>query len=257
MIPEERRSRIFSELKERGVFSIEELVRSLGVSRITVQRDIAALAEQDLVVKVHGGVKLKKEKGLVIETLFEKRLNQHYEAKVEIGAKAVALVRDHSTVFIDSSTTCYLFARELFKRHYLDLSIITNSPAVQMEALVYPECRVISTGGELRQSFNMLAGRWVIEFLGKVNIDAAFISAAGVSPEFNLTTSNPELAEILKAVFLETDEVNLLADSSKFFRAAMLDIGPIGQCRRLITDSSMDEGLMAEILRVHELEMIH
>jgi DeoR/GlpR family transcriptional regulator of sugar metabolism len=256
MIPEERRNKILDELQQKGVYAVDDLARSLEVSRITVQRDITLLVERGLVEKIHGGVKLKKNKGLNFETVFEKRLNQQYEAKMEIAEKALSVVRDHSTIFIDSSTTCYIFARELLKRRYLDLGIITNSPAVQLEALGYPDSKIISTGGELRQNFNMLAGKWVIEFMMRVNIDAAFISTAGVSSEWNLTTSNAELAEILATVFGRTDEVNLLVDSSKFFKAGMLNIGSISRCRRVISNSEIDSRLLADIERMHGLEMI-
>lgn len=257
MIPEERRNKIISKLLEKGVYSIDEFVKGLRVSRITVQRDINLLEERGLVEKVHGGVKWKKDRSPGIETLFDARLNQNYEKKEEIAVKAVEFVHEHSTIFIDSSTTCCIFARELFKTRYLDLGIITNSPAIQHEALNYPDFKVISTGGELRQNFNMFAGRWVIEFLEKVNIDAAFISTAGVSPSLKITTSNAELAEILKTVFQRTGEVNLLADSSKFFRAAMLDVGSVEQCSRVISDTGFEKKPGQDLKRISSLKLIY
>ncbi len=257
MIPEERRNRIISKLMEKGVFSIDEFVKGLGVSRITVQRDINLLEERGLVEKIHGGVKWKKDRSPGFETLFDARLSQNYDKKVEIAVKAVELVHEHSTIFIDSSTTCFIFARELFKTKYLDLSIITTSPAIQHEALNYPDSKVISTGGELRQNFSMFVGKWVIEFLENVNIDVAFISAAGVSPSLKITTSNAELAEILKKVFQRAGEVNLLADSSKFFRAAMLDIGYVEQCRRIISDTGFEKKLGPDLQKINGLELIY
>lgn len=256
MIPEERRNKIINKLRERGVYSIDEFVKGLGVSRVTVQRDINILEKRGLVQKIHGGVKWKEEGIPYFETLFTVRLNQNYEKKVEIATKALEFVHDHSTIFIDSSSTAYVFARRLFKRKYLDLGIITTSPAIQNEALRNPDSKVISTGGELRQNFNMFAGRWVLDFLERVNIDSAFISAAGISTTLNITTSNAELAEILKAVFYRTEEVNLLVDSSKFFKAAMLNIGHINKCRRIITDSGFDEKRITDIQEISGLELV-
>ncbi|UCB46464.1 MAG: DeoR/GlpR transcriptional regulator [Spirochaetota bacterium] len=257
MIPEERRNRILTELSGRDIYPIDGLVKSLGVSRITVQRDISLLHQRGLVHKVHGGVKLNRENPKGIETLFTKRLQQNYERKLEIANKSIQFVKDHTTVFIDSSTTCYIFAQALLKKHYLDLSIITNSPAIQQEALGHPNRRVISTGGELRQNFNMLAGRWVCDFIENINIDAAFISAAGVSSEWNITTSNAELLEILKTVLARCGEINLLADSSKFFKAAMLNIGHISQCTRVISDSEINKELLQEIRQLSNVMVVH
>ncbi len=256
MIPEERRNEIINKLMEKGVTSINEFVKLLGVSRITIQRDISILEKRGLVEKIHGGVKWKNEHPLYFETLFNVRLGHNYEKKIEIAEKAIEIVQDHSTIFIDSSSTAYIFARELFKKRYLDLGIITTSPSIQHEALNYSDSKVISTGGELRQNFNMLAGRWVIDFLEKINLDAAFISAAGISPDLNITTSNPELAEVLKTVFQRTREVNLLVDSSKFFKTAMLNIGHIDQCKRIITDGGVDNETISRIKKIGLLEMV-
>lgn len=57
MIPEERRNRILLKLTDKGVYSVNELVKELAVSRITVQRDINILKERGLYQKIHGGVR--------------------------------------------------------------------------------------------------------------------------------------------------------------------------------------------------------
>ncbi len=256
MIPEERRNQIINKLVEKRVYSLNDLSSDLGVSRITIQRDIMLLEERGLVTKVHGGVKLHEGQVNSFETLFDVRLNQNIEKKEEIARKALSFVQDHSAIFIDSSTTCFFFARQLLKKRYLDLGIVTNSPAIQNEALHYPDCRLILTGGELRQNFNMLAGGMVIEFLRMVNIDSAFISAAGVSSNWHLTTSNPELAEILKIVIHKTRTVSLLVDSSKFFKAAMLNIAHIGECSRIIVDSDIPGELKRDIQKTGDLEVV-
>jgi DeoR/GlpR family transcriptional regulator of sugar metabolism len=147
-------------------------------------------------------------------------------------------------------------AKKLLKRNFIDLGIITNSPAIQQEALDYPDYRVISTGGELRQNFNMFAGSWVVEFLRNLNMDSAFISAAGISPAMNITTSNPELAEILRVVFQRADEVNLLIDSSKIYKSALLNIEPIDKCSRIIADRDFDDKLKRDIEKLGCVELV-
>jgi DeoR family L-fucose operon activator len=256
MIPEERRNQIIDKLVKKRVYSLDDLSNDLGVSRITIQRDIILLEARGLVTKIHGGVKIHEKQGNSFETLFDVRLDQNSGKKEEIARKTLSFVRDHSTIFIDSSTTCFFFARELLKKRYLDLVVVTNSPAIQNEALHHQDCRLISTGGELRHNFNMFAGKMVIEFLQMVNIDSAFISAAGVSPAWYLTTSNPELAGILQIVIRRTERVNLLVDSSKFFKAAMLNIANINECSRVISDSGVGEELKGDIGKTGDLEVV-
>jgi DeoR/GlpR family transcriptional regulator of sugar metabolism len=252
MIPEERRNTILTKLDEKGVYSVNELVKELSVSRVTVQRDIKILKERGLLQKVHGGIRAAEKRNAHIETLFSARLKQNVEKKVEIAGKAIEFVRDHSTIFIDSSSTCFIFARELFKKRFVNLSIITTSPSILNEAMQYPEATVVSTGGLLRQNFSMFAGKWVVDFLEQVNIDTAFISAAGLSPSLQITTSNADLGEILRVVFRRAQEINLLADSSKFFISAMLDIAHVNDCRRIISDGGLRSKL-GELLSDEEM----
>ena len=70
----------------------------------------------------------------------------------------------------------------------------------------------------------MFGGTWVLDFLDKINIDSAYISAAGISKDLNITSSNMDLANILKKVIEKSDSVNLLVDSSKIFKREMLDV---------------------------------
>jgi len=94
MIPEERRTQIINKLKKQDICTISSLIREFGVSRVTIQRDLSLLEKSELVSKVHGGVKLKKEVNKNFETRFNIRLKQNYEKKLEIAKKAVNFVSD-------------------------------------------------------------------------------------------------------------------------------------------------------------------
>ena len=257
MIPEERRSEILDKLRESKVCTLNNLTSEFNVSRVTIQRDINLLKERGLVRKVHGGAKFKKEGSASFETRFTVRLNQNYAEKLEIANKAITYVKESSIIFIDSSTTCYMFAKELFKKNYNDLNIVTISPTILYEALKYPDLRIISTGGKLRQDFNMLYGKWVIDFLKKINIDSAFISAAGVSIKGGITSSDTELINILNVVFAKSEEVNLLMDSTKFSKAGMLNINPIDNCKRIITDKKIDKKVISDFKKKGNVELVY
>lgn len=257
MIPEQRRQKIIERLREDDICSIDRLTEELGVSRITIQRDINLLVEQGLAVKIHGGVQLKKTMETTIETRFNSRLKQKYENKVKIAKKAITFLKDSSIIFLDSSTTIYIFAKEIFKRNFVDLTIITNSPAIIFESMQYDKIKIISTGGELRVDFNMFAGSWVLDFLEKVNINSAFISAAGISPEGIITSNNRDLVNIIKEVFSRSLEVNLLVDSAKFQKSGMLNVGSLDGCRRVITDKNIDKKLVKDNRLFKNTELIY
>lgn len=257
MIPEERREKIIEKLKESNFCRLDDLKNDLEVSRVTVQRDVNQLEKDGLVDKVHGGVKLKKEKGGLFETRFSKRLNSNYYKKVDIAKKAVNFVNDSSTIFIDASTTCHIFAKELFQKPFLDLNLITNSPNLVCELPDTSNIRIISTGGLYRRDFNMYYGHWVVQILNKINIDIAFVSAAGVSFENGITSSDVELTVILKTIFKRSNEVYLLADSSKFSKSGLLKISEIGECKKIITNSDVSPKIIKDFKNRKKPELIY
>ena len=236
MIPEERRDRILGLIREDEVCSIKKMVSEFGVSRITIQRDLTTLEESGLVTKVHGGARAVKQDINIFETRFNIRYKQNYRKKLQIAKKALPFARSHECIFIDSSTTAHIFGLELFRQNIQGMVVITNAPSLLQEALKYPDCKIISTGGELIRSFSIFAGEWVLDFLDKINIDCAFISAAGVSEDLKITTSNRELSSVLTKVIQKSAEINLLIDSTKLYRQGMVTVGALSECTRLIID---------------------
>ena len=242
MLTEERRNRILEILGKAELCPVTEMVAQLGVSRITIVRHLAVLEKAGVVTRVRGGAKLRRDNMPQYEPHFKVRMNHNLRQKQLIGAEAARLVKDDSTIFIDSSTTGYAFALELMKRHFSRLNIITNSPSVLAAAGEKTNFTIIATGGEFNPTFNMLGGLWVVDFLEQINIDFAFISAAGISEKLNLTTSSIDLANILNKVIGKSNRVHLLADSSKLSKREMINICPLSRCSLLITD----EGLRPE-----------
>ncbi len=256
MIPEERRNNILTKLTENGLLKIDELAEDLKVSRITVIRDIQILKNNGLIEKIHGGIKLKETANNNFESRFFVRMQNNYSKKLVIAKKALEFLEDKNTIFLDSSSTVFVFAVEIFKNRFEDKNMITNSPAILVEALNQPHANLISTGGELKQEFNIFGGNWVNEFLENINIDCAFLSAAGISSELNITTNNKDLAVTLRKVFDKAGEVNLLVDSTKFFKEGMLNIAHVNECKRIITDDGAAAKINSNIRKNIGIEIV-
>ena len=109
----------------------------------------------------------------------------------------------------------------------------------------------------LAQNVNMLYGELVIDFLNKINIDAAFISAAGVSVDSGATSSDAELTKILITIFNRVNEINLIVDNSKFNKVAMINISPINRCKRVITDSKVSEKDISDFSSKTDIELVY
>jgi DeoR/GlpR family transcriptional regulator of sugar metabolism len=216
---------------------------------------VAVLENAGILTKIHGGAKLKQEETPLYETRFNVRMNRNVDLKKAIAVKAASLVRDDSTIFVDSSTTGYIFALELLKRSFSSLNIITNSPFLSAAVKEKHRVCIIVTGGELNPSFNMLGGQWVIDFLERVNIDAAFISVAGISEADNLTTSNMDIANILRKVIERSATSTLLIDKSKLFRKEMINICSLTCCASMITNDDISPEHIARLRKLIDLKL--
>jgi DeoR/GlpR family transcriptional regulator of sugar metabolism len=234
-----RRAQILERIRREGGVSVTELARDHGVSPITVHRDLAELAGEGLIERVHGGARaVDTESDERIETDWEKRVRQSRNAKEAMAARAASLVDDNATIFVDASSTCLAFARALADSDPRPLTLVTNSPAIAFE-LTADQIHVIVVPGEVDQHMRMIAGRWAIEFLAGLHIDVAFLSAAGVTLEQGLTTSRRPLADVVNAARAAAGRSIALIDSSKFGRHSLLTICRPEELDLLIVDAGL------------------
>ena len=245
MPPELRRAEILERIQRNGGASLAQLARDYGVSPITVHRDLARLAEDGLVERVHGGARAPRGGGPRIETDWTKRLRQARAEKELIAAFAAAWVDDGATIFVDSSTTCLTLARALQRHPPKALTLVTNSPAIALD-LHGDSVHVIVTPGEVDLNLRMIGGRWAAEFLATLNFDVAFISAAGVTLEHGLTTTRRSLADTLRAASAVSARTIGLIDSSKFGRSSLLSIARAQELDALVVDDGLPHATVAE-----------
>jgi DeoR/GlpR family transcriptional regulator of sugar metabolism len=237
--PALRRAQILDRIRRQGGVSVGELAEGHGVSTITVHRDLAELAGEGLIERVHGGARaLDGPPAERIETAWDGRVAQARAAKAAIAAQAARLVEDNATVFLDSSSTCLALARRLEADPPQMLTLVTNSPAIAFQ-LSAESIHVIVTPGEVDQHMRLIGGRWAYEFLSGLNIDVAFISAAGITLEQGLTTSRRPLADVVNAARAVSRRCVALLDSSKVGRSSLLTMARPEELDLLIVDSGL------------------
>src|SRR5271170_2819355 len=124
MLPAQRQDRILAEIERSGGARIVQLAELLGVSDMTVRRDIDGLAARGLVKKVYGGATVRPQ-GTSDEPGFEAKSGREPAAKELIAAAAAALVKPKSTIAVSAGTTTYALAVHLAR--IPQLTVVTNS----------------------------------------------------------------------------------------------------------------------------------
>ena len=231
MRPDPRRTAIMDLLQQRSRLTVAELAQTTGSSHETIRRDLSVLAAQNLLRKFHGGAELPQPDQ---ESPFSIRMGEHAQQKRQIARLAASLPEEGSSIFIDTGSTTIAFAEELARRHRL--TVVTNSPAIaERLARTRNFNGVFLLGGEYHPEVEETVGPLCIEQIKRFRTSHAFLTIGALGPHGIMNFDINE-AEVARAMIAQADSVTLLADSSKFSRSALFEVGPLRCARRLITD---------------------
>ncbi|VTR17075.1 Glycerol-3-phosphate regulon repressor [Serratia fonticola] len=143
MIPVERHQQILALVSERGAVSIAELTERLGVSHMTIRRDLQKLEEQGSVLSVSGGVQAAER--VAIEPSHQDKEGMFSQQKAAIGQLAARQIPANSCIYLDAGTTTLALARQLGDRD--DITVVTNDFVIAAYLLEHSQCKLIHTGG--------------------------------------------------------------------------------------------------------------
>lgn len=240
MFADQRRQKILELLRTKEFLTVSNLAQELDVSSTTIQRDLAVLKNLNLVHRAYGGVRLNSD---ALETRFDIRLRSNEEAKRRIAIKALEYVERGDSIFIDASSTCAIFAEEIFRSKVKDIAVVSTSPFVLTYLYRCPRISVICPGGELVHDFCALWSTMTQEFLSRMSFDKAFVSVGALTAERGPMTSQMFIRDTLRTVFGVSREINLLVDSSKIGKMATMVIAPLNAISRIITETEVPEPL--------------
>ena len=229
----QRRSAILAHLSDEGEVTIAQLALELGVSEMTIRRDLELLELEGLARRVRGGAISTVSRSH--EPPFAVRSARAQAAKRAIGAAAALLLEDGDTAIIDVGTTTLELARCLQRRRRL--TVVTSSILVAAELGNATGIRVIVTGGTLRHGELSLVGAAAEDSFTELNCDVAFIGLAGVDAEKGLTEYNLDDARIKRAAIAAARRCIVVADRSKLGQVALAMVAPLSALDTLVTDA--------------------
>ncbi len=209
---EGRRDLIIEELRRQDEVTVTGLSAMLGVSDVTIRKDLQQLEDQGYLTRVRGGAVFSGRGQL--ELRFAARQQLCLDEKRRLAARAAELVRPGATVFLDGSTTVFQMARLL--RQVQGLTVITNGLYAALELSFAPEITTIVVGGILRKQSSSLVDLLTPELLRRLHVDVAFLSCRGFTLEHGLMESDLREAQIKRAMAQAAQQVVALVDNSKF-----------------------------------------
>lgn len=210
MLTEERYQYILDQLTQHGLVKSQELIKEMNCSESTLRRDLDALEEKGMLVRVHGGAKRLYE--IEREIPITEKTSKNIQEKKEIAEYASSLVQDGDTIFLDAGTTTLYMIPFLKQKK---IRIVTN--AVQhAHLLADQENEVVLIGGVLKNTTKAVVGAVGCAQLSQYNFNKAFLGINGVDLEYGFTTPDPEEAAIKQQAIKNSAKVFILTDNSKF-----------------------------------------
>lgn len=236
-----RDSRILDALDQHGAVQVADLARELGVSEVTIRKDLDALAERDLLRRTRGGA-VSPERG--DEGAFDDRMRRESEAKRAIAAYAAELVNDGDVIALDTSSTAHFLALELL--HRTKLVVVTQSLRTAALLMERSDARVIMPGGTLRRESSGLVGPIGDALVGRGRIDKAFVGLVALSPERGLLELATDEALSKQGLVDASREIHGLFDSTKTTGFALHSFATTEQVTSLITDEGASDDFVEQ-----------
>jgi DeoR/GlpR family transcriptional regulator of sugar metabolism len=236
MLIETRRRQLLELISRRGFVTLDELVKSLGVSESTARRDLEALELAGSVKRTHGGAIYAGEVRSM--PAFEERTKTAAAEKRAIGKATAALLEDGDTVLLDGGTTTLEVARALVGRR---IQVVTSSLPIAQLLASNPHNDLILIGGSVYPRTGVALGPLAISTLRGIRVRTAILSAGGIVAD-GIYNSNMLLVETERQMMSCGQEVMIVADHTKFGRPALARLCGLEEIHRVV----VDPGLPAE-----------
>jgi len=230
----QRHKMILTELEKEGHVKVIDLSERLGVSTVTIRKDLAELEDKKMLFRSHGGVSLFSS--LIGDRHIDEKAKIMVDEKNRIAEAANRLLERNDRIIIASGTTVLAFANKI--NFTEPLTIITSSVKVSLSLNYRPNIEVIQLGGSMRKSSASVVGPEAENFLNELSCNKLFMGIDGLDIDFGLTTSNIGEAHLNQVMMRAAQKIIILADSSKFGKRGFGKICNLNQVHQIITDAN-------------------
>ena len=237
MNPNPRQLKLLAVVQAKGSVTVEELAVTLDVTLQTVRRDVQRLADEGLLSRFHGGVRVPSS---TIENIaHQQRESLNADGKTRIARLVAAAVPNDCSLILNIGTTTEAIARALLQ--HSGLRVITNNLNVASILSANAKSEVIVVGGVVRGRDRGIVGEAAVDFIRQFKVDIAIIGISGIEADGSLRDYDYREVKVSQTIIAHAREVWLAADISKFNRPAMVEVATLSQIDRLFTDAPPPE----------------
>lgn len=239
----DRHQYILEKLKKDGKVNIFELMEEMGVSGVTIRKDLKLLEDKNLMYRIRGGGSINNPYA-ADRPIYEKELINADEKK-RIAKAALELISETDSIMIGSGTTVFEVARALFPNKHL--TVITPALRVALELSNRSHVEVLQLGGLIRPNSSSVMGASAMQMLDDISCGVFFLGVDGIDLNFGISISNFSEAALNQKMIETAQTVVVLADSTKFDRRGLGRICGLEQVHYIITDRNVSNSTVKAI----------
>lgn len=244
---------ILQALQQRGSIPLSELSDLLGVSIVTIRKDVSNLENKELVSRQHGSVSLPYQYEHN-QLPYNVRDTLNNPEKKLIAKAAALLIQPDDAIALDAGTTTCMIASEI--KSFPPISIVTNSIQAAM-ALEQSHHTTFLAGGQVLGRCLCTVGPDAEKSFYRVSPDKAFIGTTGISSDLRLSASLSVEIGVKQAMIKVARQVILVTPHQSFERTRMFIFADASQIDYIITTHPEPSETVMEQIKAHNIKLIY
>lgn len=237
---QERRRAILKALQANARVKVADLSKELHCSEVTIRNDIKQMEQDGLLKRTHGGATRieapNEERKYAAESIY-----RCVEQKKEIAACAYGFIEDRDTIILDDASSSFYLALYIKDHPEKQIAVVTNSLLIGNELAGIKHIELYLVGGHVGGNLAATMGDTTVQNMQEFHVDKGFIGVHSINFNVGLTSIATPQMQVKRAIIDASEEVYVLADSSKFGSGYVSVIGPINKVDKIITDSDIEE----------------
>ena len=241
----ERHKYILDSLNKHGFVRITDVANELGVTKVTIRKDIKILESKGLLYKVHGSARPANPHVADLDVHVKDNINR--DAKRRIAQRAAEMLGETDSIIVASGSTVYAFAEEIKMRQWHHLNIVT--PFLRLGVLLneVENVNVVQLGGCVHKKSLSAIGGYAEAALSDFSCSKLFFGVDGIDLEHGITTSTIEEAKLTRRMMEAASQTIVLADSSKFGQRGFGRIGSLEEIDVIVTEAEVSEQMASAL----------